>query len=155
MDLALDNLQRLICHKIQPTNQPTNQSISLCLQPLPHGYKIKYTLEFHALVQTIRKLQVERVHQALRLPLVFSLQFSVQVSFWQSLHENSWNVDPNVFRQVTTLSYLNQSPTIVSLKSQTKTKETISVNDLQSSHFRNTGSRKIIASWTAMKQFTC
>ena len=25
MDLALNNLQRLICHKIQPTNQPTNQ----------------------------------------------------------------------------------------------------------------------------------
>ena len=24
MDLALNNLQRLICHKIQPTNQPTN-----------------------------------------------------------------------------------------------------------------------------------
>ena len=28
MDLALNNLQRLICHKTQtPTNQPTNQSI--------------------------------------------------------------------------------------------------------------------------------
>ena len=25
MDLALNNLQRLICHKTQPTNQPTNQ----------------------------------------------------------------------------------------------------------------------------------
>ena len=25
MDLALNNLQRLICHKIQTTNQPTNQ----------------------------------------------------------------------------------------------------------------------------------
>ena len=25
MDLALNNLQRLICHKNQPTNQPTNQ----------------------------------------------------------------------------------------------------------------------------------
>ena len=25
MDLALNNLQRLICHKIQPTNQPTNK----------------------------------------------------------------------------------------------------------------------------------
>ena len=26
IDLALNNLQRLICHKIQPTNQPTNQN---------------------------------------------------------------------------------------------------------------------------------
>ncbi len=26
MDLALNNLQRLICHKTQTTNQPTNQS---------------------------------------------------------------------------------------------------------------------------------
>ena len=25
MDLALNNLQRLFCHKIQPTNQLTNQ----------------------------------------------------------------------------------------------------------------------------------
>ena len=25
MDLALNNLQRLICRKTQPTNQPTNQ----------------------------------------------------------------------------------------------------------------------------------
>ena len=25
MDLALNNFQRLICHKTQPTNQPTNQ----------------------------------------------------------------------------------------------------------------------------------
>ena len=25
MDLALNNLQRLICHKTQSTNQPTNQ----------------------------------------------------------------------------------------------------------------------------------
>ena len=25
MDLALNNLQRLICYKTQPTNQPTNQ----------------------------------------------------------------------------------------------------------------------------------
>ena len=24
MDLALNNLQRLICHETQPTNQPTN-----------------------------------------------------------------------------------------------------------------------------------
>ena len=31
MDLALNNLQRLICHKIQPTNQPTNLSIYLCV----------------------------------------------------------------------------------------------------------------------------
>ena len=25
MNLALNNLQRLVCHKTQPTNQPTNQ----------------------------------------------------------------------------------------------------------------------------------
>ena len=38
MDLALNNLQRLICHKTQPTNQPTNHQvlfdviqINLCL----------------------------------------------------------------------------------------------------------------------------
>ena len=28
MDLALNNLQRLICHKIQPTNQPTKTRFS-------------------------------------------------------------------------------------------------------------------------------
>ena len=27
MDLALNNLQRLICHKTKPTNQPTNLSM--------------------------------------------------------------------------------------------------------------------------------
>ena len=27
-DLALNNLQKLICHKTQPTNQPTNQQIA-------------------------------------------------------------------------------------------------------------------------------
>ena len=26
MDVALNNLQRLICHKTQPTNQPTNET---------------------------------------------------------------------------------------------------------------------------------
>ena len=30
MDLALNNLQRLICHIIQPTNQPTLQKIIIC-----------------------------------------------------------------------------------------------------------------------------
>ena len=29
MNLALNNLQRLICHKTQTTNQPTNQPKSL------------------------------------------------------------------------------------------------------------------------------
>ena len=29
MDLALNSLQRLICHKYQPTNQPTNQPIDI------------------------------------------------------------------------------------------------------------------------------
>ena len=29
MDLALNNLQRLICHKTQPTNQPTNQQMQI------------------------------------------------------------------------------------------------------------------------------
>ena len=29
MDLALDNQQRLICHRIQPTNQPTNYFLDI------------------------------------------------------------------------------------------------------------------------------
>ena len=33
MDLALNNPERLICHKTkQPTNQPTNQSITLSME---------------------------------------------------------------------------------------------------------------------------
>ena len=31
MDLALDNLEKLICHKIQKTKQPTNQPYNLYL----------------------------------------------------------------------------------------------------------------------------
>ena len=31
MDVALNNLQRLICHKTQPTNQPTNRYFYLIL----------------------------------------------------------------------------------------------------------------------------
>ena len=38
MDLALNNLQRLICHKIQPTNQPTNDYTPLKLmEMMPNG----------------------------------------------------------------------------------------------------------------------
>ena len=33
MDLALNNLQRLICHKTQPNNQPT-------YQPLRHWHSV-------------------------------------------------------------------------------------------------------------------
>ena len=29
MDLALDNVQRLICHKIQPANQPINNNLKV------------------------------------------------------------------------------------------------------------------------------
>ena len=32
MNLALNNLQRLICHKTQPTNQPTNQHVFLMFE---------------------------------------------------------------------------------------------------------------------------
>ena len=38
MDLALSNLRRLICHKTQPTNQPTNKQnqmiIYICIYHL-------------------------------------------------------------------------------------------------------------------------
>ena len=37
MDLALNNLQRLICHKTQPTNQPTNQSTNHITQSSRNG----------------------------------------------------------------------------------------------------------------------
>ena len=37
MNLVLNNLQRLICHKIQTTNQPTN------LEPTSYIYKISNT----------------------------------------------------------------------------------------------------------------
>ena len=39
MDLTLNNLQRLIYHKIQPTNQPTFSSAN-------DGFVIKYTTKF-------------------------------------------------------------------------------------------------------------
>ena len=32
MDLALNNLQRLICHKTQPTNQPTSSITIPCIR---------------------------------------------------------------------------------------------------------------------------
>ena len=35
MDLVLNNPQRLICHKIQPTNQTTNQYF--CVQKVSYG----------------------------------------------------------------------------------------------------------------------
>ena len=34
MNLALNNQQRLICHKTQPTNQPTNQPFNLMRKKL-------------------------------------------------------------------------------------------------------------------------
>ena len=40
MDLVLDNLQGLICHKAKPTNQPTNQSIA-------HHCLVLFTLIAH------------------------------------------------------------------------------------------------------------
>ena len=36
MDLALNNLQKLICHKINPTTQPTNQKCLIYLETEPH-----------------------------------------------------------------------------------------------------------------------
>ena len=39
MDLALNKLQRLICHKTQPTNQPTN-----CISIFKTFYKISTNL---------------------------------------------------------------------------------------------------------------
>ena len=41
MDLVLNNLQRLICHKIQPINQPTNLKIDLASH-LAHGWVNTY-----------------------------------------------------------------------------------------------------------------
>ena len=37
MDLALNNLQRSICHKTQATNQPTNQSTNQNISGLQWG----------------------------------------------------------------------------------------------------------------------
>ena len=44
MDLALNNLQSLICHKTQPTNQiyPANQNMSKA-KVLKHPYRIIHT----------------------------------------------------------------------------------------------------------------
>ena len=52
MDLALNNLQRLICHKTQQTNQQTNQTINtmyiqflaflLIAYWIPFGIKFDY-----------------------------------------------------------------------------------------------------------------
>ena len=41
MDLALNNLQRLICHKTQPTNQPTN--LMLKSVPAQSARDLEYT----------------------------------------------------------------------------------------------------------------
>ena len=37
LDLALNNLQRLICHKTQQTNQPTNQPTLFILKEIEGG----------------------------------------------------------------------------------------------------------------------
>ena len=46
MDLALDNLQRLICHKIQITNQPQNSGTP---EPEPNHW-----LQFNVLARNQR-----------------------------------------------------------------------------------------------------
>ena len=52
MDLALNNLQRLICHKSQPTNQPTNQ-------PLHHGiFPISIRLEYLRLYNCVQIISI-------------------------------------------------------------------------------------------------
>ncbi len=43
MDLALNNLQRLICHKTQQTNKQTNKKIT------NYSYRIKY-LNYNKLI---------------------------------------------------------------------------------------------------------
>ena len=39
MDLALNNLQRLICHKTQPTNQPIDECSKLPQEEYKIGYE--------------------------------------------------------------------------------------------------------------------
>ena len=44
MDLALNNLQRLIYHATQTTNQPTNSSRRVtCLDPTGQNHRILYS----------------------------------------------------------------------------------------------------------------
>ena len=43
MDLALNNLQRLICHKTQQTNKPKTTAIIVCKQINSNSFKIKIT----------------------------------------------------------------------------------------------------------------
>ena len=57
MDLTLNNLKKLICHKIQPTNQPTNQptylslylsiNLSSCLNWFLSIYLCSYLFIYH------------------------------------------------------------------------------------------------------------
>ena len=43
MDLALNNLQWLICHKIQPTNQPMNVQLSVIWELMLYMFKLGYS----------------------------------------------------------------------------------------------------------------
>ena len=58
MDLALNNLQRLICHKTKTTNQPMyelTKTIKQLISPyLPIKYNIKST---HQLIQVLHRIK--------------------------------------------------------------------------------------------------
>ena len=67
-DLALNNLQRLICHKTQPTNQPNHSAYSTpeCLQRLDReigenrktSFKIMKTVYYYSYREMSKKLEL-------------------------------------------------------------------------------------------------
>ena len=61
MDLALNNLQKLKCHKNQPsnpsTNQPTNQADSWEPLQAPNTISITVTFIFHRFIISLARLR--------------------------------------------------------------------------------------------------
>ena len=75
MDLALNNLQRLICHKSQQTNQPNHPKKVFChlehfIEDKKDGNHFLYVLEI-----TVDRLQHNNVN-----PIFFSACLSLNVS---------------------------------------------------------------------------
>ena len=79
MDLALNNLQRLICHKTQPIDQPTNQRI-FCLENIqPRNINEKT----NNLSNNVQNLLLESLSPALLSSLYHGLKKS-SLSVWKS-----------------------------------------------------------------------
>ena len=74
MDLALNNIQRLICHKTQPTNQPTH-FFSLV-------NKVKWFQELQCITNnSIKHLSFIYTQLDVKIVLFQTIQFNISTQF--------------------------------------------------------------------------